>query len=142
MRPDHGEQEVRGPVVEAADEVPSMPVHDVVKRVPRVVRSRNVVEEQEDTGEKLKRYQEERRSQGVDPGLSDRPVQKVPIIVTSRLVLQPVPRRTCGVCCLGSRPIAPMLLLHSLDYVRRLGTLFAPRTVLDVDVAVPHPRHV
>src|SRR5215208_6333998 len=63
VQPDHEQQDVGRPEVDAPDVLPEVSlVHDVVDRIPRPVRARHIVEEKQDAGEELQCYEEERRA--------------------------------------------------------------------------------
>src|SRR5215213_1420196 len=63
VQPDHEQQHVGRPEVDAPDVLPEVSfVHDVVDRIPRLVRARHVVEEKQDAGEELQCYEEECRA--------------------------------------------------------------------------------
>src|SRR5829696_4450562 len=63
VQADHEQQHVGRPEVDAPDVLPEVSfVHDVVDRIPRLVRARHVVEEKQDAGEELQCYEEERRA--------------------------------------------------------------------------------
>src|SRR5918993_615611 len=70
VQPDKRHQEVRRPVVDAADELTEVRLgHNVIDGVPRVVRGWCVVEEKQDARQKLQRYGEQHRAaQSVEPG--------------------------------------------------------------------------
>src|SRR5215211_3439946 len=63
VQADHEQQHVGRPEVDTPDVLPEVSfVHDVVDRIPRLVRARHVVEEKQDAGEELQCYEEERRA--------------------------------------------------------------------------------
>src|SRR5215217_7189079 len=70
VQPDKRHQEVRRPVMDAADDLPEVRVvHDVADRVPCVVCGGRVVEEEQDASQKLQSYGEQHRAaQSVEPG--------------------------------------------------------------------------
>src|SRR5215212_2032184 len=108
----------------AADELSEVRiVHDVADRVPRVIRGRRVIEEEQDSGKERQRYGEEHRgAKGVEPGaaLGNGLVEEV--LEHSdypRAVLHPVNEELARLRRLGSYPA---------DHAR--GSLSRPRRVV------------